>query len=112
MKRLFHLVMFALALAPGAPVAQATLILTTTLLGSNETPPNASPATGTALVTLESDNKTLEVEETFAGLVGGPASMAHIHCCAPPGVAALVAVPFTSFPPEPPVTVSIRSTSA
>jgi hypothetical protein len=29
----------------------ADTLLTTTLLGSRETPPNASPATGTAMVT-------------------------------------------------------------
>ena len=87
-----------LALVLAVPSAHATVILTTTLLGSNETPPNASTATGTALVTLESDNKTLDVNETFSGLTGGLASAAHIHCCALPGVAAIVAVPFTGFP--------------
>jgi hypothetical protein len=56
----------------------------------------ASTATGTALVTLSGD--TLSVTETFSGLVGGAASAAHIHCCDPPGIAAIVAVPFTGFP--------------
>ena len=49
-------------------------------------------------MTLESNNTTLDVDETFSGLVGGTAAAAHIHCCAPPGIAALVAVPFANFP--------------
>jgi len=99
MKHLCHLFMFSVALVVGTSSAHgATTLLTTTLLGSNETPPNASTATGSALVTLEGDNNTLDVNETFAGLIGGPASAAHIHCCASPGVAAVVAVPFPNFP--------------
>ena len=41
---------------------------------------------------------TLLVNESFSGLIGGPAVAAHIHCCAGPGVAAIVAVPFPGFP--------------
>ena len=40
----------------------------------------------------------LSVNETYSGLVGGPAAAAHIHCCVPVGVNAGVAVPFTGFP--------------
>src|SRR5215468_10157733 len=98
MKRLCHLFMFSVALVVGTSSARGATLLTTTLLGSNETPPNASTATGSALVTLESNNNTLDVSESFAGLIGGPASAAHIHCCASPGVAAMVAVPFPGFP--------------
>jgi hypothetical protein len=47
---------------------------------------------------LESDNKTLDVMITFSGLVGGPASAAHIHCCIAPGGNTSVVVPFTGFP--------------
>jgi hypothetical protein len=99
MKRLCCLFALAAAVVLAPPSAQATLIFATTMLGSNEVPPNASTATGTSLVTLESDNKTLDVSETFSGLIGGPASAAHIHCCVPPGVSAIVAVPFPAFPP-------------
>jgi len=76
-----------------APHAKADAIFTATLLGSNEVPPNASTATGTITVTLIGD--FLSVDEMFSGLIGGPATAAHIHCCAGPGVAAGVAVPFT-----------------
>jgi hypothetical protein len=41
---------------------------------------------------------TLLVDETFSGLIGGPAAAAHIHCCAPAGVNAPVAVGFPGFP--------------
>ena len=102
MKRLCCLLALAAAVVLAPPSAQATLIFTTTLLGSNEVPPNASTAIGTIVVTLENDNKTLDVDETFSGLIGGPASAAHIHCCvpapSPPGVNASVALPFTGFP--------------
>jgi hypothetical protein len=66
------------------------------LLGSNEVPPTGSPATGFATVTL--NGNLLTVNETFTGLTGGPAAAAHIHCCAPVGLNAIVAIPFTGFP--------------
>jgi len=87
-------VVLILALAP--LTLSAATIYTTTLLGSNEVPPTGSPATGFATVTLNGD--LLTVDEVFSGLTGGTASAAHIHCCAPIGVTAIVAVPFTSFP--------------
>jgi CHRD domain/PEP-CTERM motif len=88
----------AMAVLTGSlPTANATPILyQTTLLGSNEVPPTGSPATGVANVTLNGD--LLTVDETFSGLVGGAAAAAHIHCCAAPGINAIVAVPFTGFP--------------
>jgi len=66
------------------------------LLGSNEVPANASTGTGFATVSLSGD--LLTVDEVFSGLTGGSASAAHIHCCSPIGMNAIVAVPFTSFP--------------
>jgi CHRD domain len=86
-----RLLMFAVVLALASSSAHAATF-TATLLGSNETPPNASTATGTALVTL--NGNLLTVDESFSGLIGGAASAAHIHCCEPPGTAAGVAVPF------------------
>ena len=77
------------------PRSKADGIFTATLAGSNETPPNASTATGSITVTLTGN--TLSVNEIFSGLTG-PGSAAHIHCCAGPGMAATVAVPFTAFP--------------
>ena len=72
-----------------------TMSFVASMNGASETPPNNSPASGNALVTLSGN--TLTVFETFSGLTA-PATAAHIHCCAPPGVAAPVVVPFTGFP--------------
>jgi hypothetical protein len=80
------------------PSNATTLTFSTTLLGSNEVPPTGSTATGTAFVTLDTTANTLAVSESFTGLIGGAASAAHIHCCAPLGTNVGVAVPFTGFP--------------
>ena len=48
------------------------------LSGAAEAPPNASPATGVATVTLDMDLITLRVEVSFTGLTG-TTTMAHIH---------------------------------
>ena len=72
-----------------------TLSFVAVMNGASETPPNASPGTGSALVTLNGD--ILTVNEAFSGLTA-PANAAHIHCCAPPGTAAPVVVPFPAFP--------------
>ena len=94
MKGKFSSVILILALAP--LTLPAATIYSAILLGSNEVPPTGSPATGQAMVTLNGD--LLTVDESFSGLIGGGATAAHIHCCAPAGVNAIVAVPFTSFP--------------
>ena len=49
-----------------------------TLSGSNEAPPNASPGTGTVLVTLDTTLNTMRVQATFSGLLG-TSTAAHIH---------------------------------
>lgn len=86
-----------LALLLAAPSsAPATTIYVTTLTGANEVPPTGSPAIGTSVVTL--NGNILTVDESFTGLTGGPAAAAHIHCCTPAGVNAIVAVPFVGFP--------------
>ena len=74
--------------------ATASTIFTGVLNGANEVPPVATPGIGSATVTLSGD--TLTVNETFSGLLS-PASAAHIHCCAPIGTNAIVAVPFPGF---------------
>jgi len=91
-----RLLMFAIALALMSSSAHAaTLTFATTLLGSNEVPPNSSTATGTAMVTVTGDS--LSVTETFTGL-NNVVSGSHIHCCAPPGNNVQIALPFTGFP--------------
>ena len=79
-----------------ASSAQAAQVFEATLLGTNEVPPNASPATGFSIVTLSGDSLT--VNESWSGLIGGPSAAAHIHCCTAPGTNTGVAVPFVGFP--------------
>jgi hypothetical protein len=93
MPRLFCL----LALAAFVPALRADLFFDATLLPGNEVPPHVTPATGFITVDLHSDMITLDVVETFSALTTA-ASAAHIHCCAPAGVNAAVALPFVGFP--------------
>ena len=85
-----------LTLVAGSAGAQT---FTGTLSGANEAPtPVASPATGTAVVTLSGN--TLTVSTTFSGLLG-TTTASHIHCCALPGSPAGVATQlpfFAGFP--------------
>ena len=66
------------------PVLAAPITFSGTLLGANEEPPNVSPATGFALVTIDDVAHTLEVDVQFADLVG-PTTVAHIHVINGPG---------------------------
>jgi CHRD domain len=97
MKHLCRLFLFSVALVVGTCSAHGAAVVTTTLLGSKLIPPIASTATGRAVATLQSDNKTLEVDVTFVGLTVS-ATRALIHCCGSPGVNALVAVTLPGFP--------------
>jgi CHRD domain/PEP-CTERM motif len=78
------------------PALAASFTIHSTMLGSFEVPPNASPAIGSADITVNGD--TLTVDVTWSGLICGNPSAAHIHCCAPVGVNVGVSVGFPSFP--------------
>jgi hypothetical protein len=98
MHKLLKTIILAL-LAGVATTSSATILeFETILLGPSEVPPVASPATGFSDVDVDTVLNVLSVEETFSGLIGGPAAAAHIHCCTPPGMNAIVAVPFPGFP--------------
>lgn len=58
----------------------ATLRYIAVLSGPNEAPPNASPGTGTATITIDTVAQTMRVQATFTGLTGNTTA-AHIHCC-------------------------------
>ena len=92
---LVGLVVAVLMLSPAAKADQ--LVFTTTLTGSQEVPPSGSPGIGSALVTLDTVTNILTVNVSFAGLVS-PTIAAHIHCCAGPGVNAMVATAVPTFP--------------
>lgn len=86
--RRWPLVFAVIAAATLAPLsARATLItFGAPLLGATESPPVASPGTGSTIVSLNTDTHEMRVYVTFSGLVGN-ATVSHIHCC--------TALPFT-----------------
>jgi hypothetical protein len=70
--------------------------------GLSEAPPNASPGTGSALVTIDTTAITMRVEASFSGLLS-TSTNAHIHCCdfvggPPPATTAGVATTTPTFP--------------
>src|SRR5260370_26059753 len=78
----------------GIPAAQAeTVQLKADLKGANEVPPNASPASGKAVATLDTDTRNLSWTVTYADLTG-PALGAHFHGPSEPGKNAGIALPF------------------
>lgn len=79
--------------------AHATIFhFETDLLGTNEVPPNASPAVGFTDVRFDDGSDTLTVDLSYSGLIGGLSSAGHIHCCIAPGNNTGVAVPYVGFP--------------
>jgi hypothetical protein len=64
-----------------APASHATIITYfATLLGPSESPPNASPGTGTATLIINTVTNAMNVDVTFSGLLG-TTTASHIHCC-------------------------------
>ena len=86
----------ALALLACVAQAQSAVVYTAALNGASESPPTGSSATGNAVLTL--GGNSLSVNVSFAGLIGGNAQAAHIHCCTLPGTNIPVAVGFPGFP--------------
>lgn len=81
-----------------AASAQAAVITTSAgLAGNNENPANASPATGGALVTLDTATHRMRVAVQFSGLTANTTA-AHIHCCTSPPNNAGVATAVPAFP--------------
>lgn len=86
MRRILRFFMFTL-ITSFAGFAHASIITyTAALSGPNEIPPNASPGTGAATVSIDSVLNTMTLHITFAGLLGTTMA-SHIHCC--------TATPFT-----------------
>lgn len=98
MKRTLSLIGVMVSVLMLFGVAKADqIVLTTTLTGAQEVPPTASPAVGSALVTIDTVTNLLTVNVAFAGLVS-PTTIAHIHCCAGPVGTAIPATTVPSFP--------------
>ena len=72
----FLLFGFGWAIAANA----TTLLYSATLSGLNESPVNASPGTGSVLVTVDDVSMTMRVQATFQDLLG-TTTASHIHCC-------------------------------
>jgi len=82
----FHLLAAARLLATAPLLATcavahaAAIVYSGNLNGAVESPANASPGTGTTVVSYDSATHMLTVQATYSGLTGA-VSMAHIHCC-------------------------------
>lgn len=98
MKRIYAistiLVLFGVLGGPSAARAE-TIALKAALKGSNEVPPNNSPASGEATATFDTQTKTLTWTITFKDLTG-PAVAAHFHGPGEPGKNAGIVLPFKS----------------
>jgi hypothetical protein len=79
MKNLVVATLFLAVLFFAAPQAQAEpFTFAAHLSGAAEAPPNASPAAGFTLVTIDAVAHTMRVQVTFSGLVAG-VTACHIH---------------------------------
>ncbi len=74
----------ALLALSGAAANATILVYGAQLSGPNESPPNASPGTGTAVVTIDDVLNTMRVQVNFANLMAG-VTASHIHVINGPG---------------------------
>lgn len=86
----------------GASTISNGQIYWASLSGPAEVPPNASPGTGNALITIDAVANTMRVQATFSGLLAG-VTASHIHAAtAVPGTGtagvATTVPTFTGFP--------------
>lgn len=91
-----------LATAVAMPAAAQKSVYTAVLDGPSESPANTSSGMGSATVTIDSDLKTMRVQESFSLLAGG-VTASHIHCCTTVSDAGTAGVAtttptFTDFP--------------
>ena len=92
------LVFGLLAAVAAWPTAHAAVeTYRTTLSGTAESPPVQTTGAGTASVNLDTATKGVSWRVEYTGL-SGPATAAHIHCGAPAGGNAGVAVPLGTAP--------------
>ena len=87
MKRILLVICILASAILFLPSAEAALITyEADLTGPNESPPNASPGTGYALVDIDTVAETMHVQASFSGLPG-TTTASHIHATtAVPGV--------------------------
>jgi hypothetical protein len=75
----------------------ATLHFATSLKGSDEVPPNTTTGTGEVKAKLDTTSKAFSYVVTYSGLTG-PATMAHFHGPAAPGVNAPPIITMKTLP--------------
>lgn len=75
------------------PMSANTVSFNATLSSAAEVPPKTSPGTGMLSADLDKTTNVLKWKMSYSGLTG-PATMAHLHGPAMPGVNAGVVVPF------------------
>ena len=102
MRKLLHILTcgFLFTLPVSAYAVPTTFIAT--LSGPNESPPNASLGTGSAIITFDFAANTMRVQVDFSGL-SGTTTASHIHCCTAVPFAGTAGVAtttptFTNFP--------------
>lgn len=73
---------FAAAALMAVPAASqaAILVYQAVMNGPSESPVNASPGTGFAIITINDVANTINVNTSFSGLTSG-VTASHIHCC-------------------------------
>jgi hypothetical protein len=90
----------AIAAMPIAAVCAPPKVFFGSLSGLQESPPNASPGVGFAVVTYNPDTLTMRVQVSFSNLTatGTGTTASHIHCCfVLPSLNATVATTTPSF---------------
>ncbi|HLI66748.1 MAG TPA: CHRD domain-containing protein [Caulobacteraceae bacterium] len=87
----------ALFLSGAGVAAAATLHFTADLKGSSEVPANATTGTGQVAATLDTATHVFTYHVTYGGLTG-PATAAHFHGPARPGVDAPPVITMKSLP--------------
>ena len=99
MKRIASSLALALTMLVSATATAAVTTYRSTMSGPGESPPNASPGAGIAMIVIDDLARTLSLSMPFSALLGG-AVAAHLHCCtAEPLIgSAPIAIPFNDFP--------------
>lgn len=102
MKRLALGLSVSLLLLCGASAHATIITYSATLSGLNEVSPNASPATGQTMVTIDDVTNMMTVSTSFSGLTASTTA-SHIHCCTaiPLTGSAGVATALPTFPAFP-----------
>lgn len=83
------------AVLPLSTARAEVVTLSGDMKGTNEAPPNDSPATGRAEAKFDTATRQLSWNVTYSGLTG-PAAGAHFHGPAEPGKNAGIVVPFAT----------------